>query len=278
MEIPILPDSTNPVRNRHGSGWYYANTIANVSLKNSYIPINQSSRLVFYDWSSGNQSNNTKVIMNAPAVMTADFRTQYLVTIHPENAYGENISNVGYYNISSKQVNSSTFYAFENKVYNIEYIYYKGIAITTNYRFNATRPTSIALKTPVYNVTIYTQSVFGSPINTSLNMTFRNNTTINTYSGEYGLYRLNNVPYGHVTGYAEYLGIKESVNADNGFNPSLTFLTLSLIGFILGGILLIVVVAKITQYYERRPKSKIAQYFGRKPPPKERKAVSKKSR
>ena len=70
--------------------------------------------------------------------------------------------------------------------------------------------------------------------------------------------RFNNVPYGYITGYAEYLGIKQSVNANNGFNPSLVFLTASLILLILIGMLIIVMVAKVVRYYEKRPRSRKA--------------------
>ena len=239
-----------------GSGWYYTNTSANVSLTSSYVPINDTSRMVFYNWSNGDQRKNTKVVVYAPTKITANFKTQYLVTISPENAYGDNISNISYYNVSGSRINSSSFFVFENKSYDIQYIFYKGIGIATNYRFSTTKPSTIRLKTPIYDISIYTQSVFGSPVNATLNVTFKNNTTVRTHSGQNGLQRFNNVPYGYITGYAEYLGIRESVNANNGFSPSLTFLTESLIEFILIGMLIIVTVAKVVRYYEKRPRSR----------------------
>lgn len=246
-------DVLTPYGNVTGTGWYYVNQTANVSLNVAMVPVNNDSRYTFYDWSNGYSGQNIRITVASPVTLTAIFDKQYLIKLDPENSYGESIGNVSYYNVSGMQVNSSgLFFAFQNKSYNIEYIYYKGIPITTNYRFSVSGPLTLDFKNPIYNIVINTQSVFGTPINASMNITFKNNTKLTTYSGKNGTQVFRNVPYGYVAGYAEYFGIKESINAINGFSPYLTFLTASLFALIVGGILFVAAVALITTHYVKK--------------------------
>lgn len=249
----------SPYGNTTGSGWYDSGSTANVSVNATVIPINQSTRYAFYNWSDGQSGNSIGVVVDHPTMLSAIFKKQYLVTLNAQNSYGDNITNIDYYNVSGTRVNSSgQIFVFGNKTYNIQYIYYKGVPITTNYKFSAPGPEALSFKTPIYNIVINTESVFGTPINATLNITFKNSTQIKTYSGNSGSQSFNNVPYGYVAGYAEYFGIKEGVNAINGFSPYLTFLTAGLFVFIIGGILFIVAVALITTRYDKRRRSSSA--------------------
>ncbi len=235
-----------------GSGWYNSNSTANVLLLTTFVPINQTQRLGFKQWSNGYSANSISFVVKSPISVSALFAKQYLVTLDPENSNGQNLTDVGYYNVSSERVNSNSLFAFPNTIYNIEYFYYKGIVVTTNYKFDVNSPSALKFKTPVYDISISTQSVFGTPVNASLNITFKNSTNIKTYSGNGGSAQFLNVPYGYVTGYAQYFGLKQSVNLAYGTNSYLTFLTASLIALIVGGIVLIVAVAQVTSYYQRR--------------------------
>ncbi len=245
-------NATSVYGSTKGSGWYDANSTVNVSLSTTVVPVNQTQQLAFRQWSNGNLTSNIRVVVRSPVSISAVFETQYLVRLVPENSNGENLSNVGYYNISSRRVNSDRVFVFPDTVYNIQYFYYKGVIVVTNYRFNVKEPTTLNFKTPVYDIVINTQSVFGTPVNASLNITFKNNTNIKTYSGDSGNTTFHNVPYGYVTGYAQYFGLKQSVNLAYGVNSYLTFMTASLVALIVGGIAIIVAVAKITAYYESR--------------------------
>ncbi|MGI0100694.1 MAG: hypothetical protein ACREBH_03195 [Candidatus Micrarchaeaceae archaeon] len=242
---------STPYGNATGSGWYGANSIANVSINEVTIPVNQTSRIAFKSWNNGYSSNSISVIVDGPAKLEAIFGSQYLVTLAPENSQGQGIGGVEYYNVSGMKVNSSIF-AFANTTYNIEYIYYKNTTITTDTRFAVNSPQTFRFKAPIYNFSIYTQSVFGTPVNASVNITFKNNTRVEAHTGSGGHLTFNNVPYGYVTGYAQYIGVRQSINLSNGVDSYITFFTVSLVAVIVGGMLLIVGVAKITAEYERR--------------------------
>ena len=242
---------TTDYSNATGSGWYDANSIANVSVSNTVVQINQTARIVFTNWSNGYKSGNISIVISKPYRVNALFKKQYLIRLVPEDSGGYNLSGVEYYNVSGNKVNS-TMFAFVNTTYNVEYFYYKNTLVTTNNRFSIDSPGNLEFKTPVYNIVINTQSIFDIPINTSMSITFKNNTNIKLYTGNDGHVVFDNVPYGFATGYAEYLGIRQSINLAYGAETSLTFLTISLIAFIVGGTILIVAVAKIVELYEHR--------------------------
>ena len=245
-------DAETPYGRTSGSGWYNANSTVKISLDTLVVPINSSARLAFSGWSNGNLSQSANVFVDAPIAINASFGKQYLVSFAPEDASGRNISGVGHYGISGQTTNSSSVFVFANRTYNIEYIYFKNVTIATNYRFETDSPERVAFKTPVYDIAIQTQSVFGTPVNASLNITFDNGTNLSLYSGRQGSLSLEDVPYGYVSGYADYLGFRESINADNGNNSYLTFFTASVVAYIISGIALIVAVSMIVAYIERK--------------------------
>lgn len=242
----------SPYGKTGGGGWYNANSTANISVDTFAVQVNGSSRFAFEGWSNGDLTQNARVVVGAPTTVNAVFGMQYLVELAPMDSSGRNISDVGYYGISGQRTDSGSVFVFANRTYNIEYIYFKNVTIDTNYRFAVASPSLVAFRTPVYDVAIQTQSVFGTPVNASLNITFRNGTSLGLYSGEQGSLNFDDVPYGDVTGYANYLGLRESVNLSNGNNAYLTFLTASVVLYIVAGIVLIVAVSGIVAYYERK--------------------------
>lgn len=252
-----------PYGNATGSNWYNANSTADISLTTLVVPINGSSRLAFSGWSNGELSPSNSFVVSSPTTVTALFGKEYLVSLVPEDSDGQNISAVKSYGISGQAVNSSSVFLFANKTYNVQYIYYKNVTIAMNYRFAAYSPQVVAFKTPVYNIAIQTQSVFGTPVNASLNLTFRNGSSLNTYSGTGGTLNFADVPYGYISGYADYLGLKENINTSNGNSAYLTFFTATIILYIIGGIVFIILVSRIVIYYERRRDGVAAAAKGR---------------
>ncbi|MDE1870658.1 MAG: hypothetical protein KGI06_00250 [Candidatus Micrarchaeota archaeon] len=250
--IQYYLNATSQYGNAIGSGWYDANSTATVSLQKSFEPINQTERLAFKNWSNGAKSNTTKVVVSSPMRLSAVFERQYLVGLVPEDSSGNALSNVSYYNVSGQQSSSNSIFAFPGSPYNIEYIYYKGAIVTANHKFSIDSPSIVTFKVPVYDIIVNTQSIFRTPVNASMNITFKNNTSINTYSGNSGSRVFNDVPYGYATGYAEYFGVRQSINLEYGVDSYLTFLTASLIEFIFAGVVLIVAIAKAASYYENR--------------------------
>lgn len=226
-------NATTPYGSVTGVGWYNANSIAAISLTRLIVPVNNSERFAFQGWSNGNPASNIQILVSSPITISALFKMQYLVTFLPENYGGQKISNVDYYNVSSSTVNSSAF-VFSNKTYNIEYLHYKGVNVTVNHHFEVDTPATVAFEAPVYNITIYTQSVFGTPVNASVNITFKNNTVLHTHTGSSGILRFYNVPLGYASGYAQYFGVRQSINLAYETGIDITFVDQSLVAFIAG--------------------------------------------
>ncbi len=241
-----------PYGNATGSGWYVENATATASVTNTTIPTGKGGRIAFARWSNGAPERSISVRMSAPLNLTAIFMQQYLVSLRPQDPYGNPISQAGYFNVSGSRTYSGNIFVFANTTYDVEYINYKGVNVSVNYRFNASSPETLSFKMPVYNVAIYTQSVFGTPVNTIVNVSFKNRSSVYTYSGNDGKIIFNDVPYGYISGYAQYLGIKQSIDSTNGLNVYMTFFTASIIAFMAGGVLLILAVAKISARYARR--------------------------
>jgi hypothetical protein len=243
---------TTNYSNVTGSGWYDANTTANVSVSNNIIPINSSERLAFLRWSNGYVGTRITLTVKGPTTINAVFEKQYKTTFQAENSNGQNLTNVSYYNVSSKAIGNAGEFLFPNITYNVEYFGYKNTTIAVNHQFKVSLPGVVKFTSPVYNVDISARSVFGNPANVSVNITFRNKTTLNTYTGKGGTLSFYNVPYGYVTGYAESLGLQQDINLSNGASVDLTFFTISLMLTIVGGIILVVVIAKVAAIYENK--------------------------
>lgn len=250
-----LVNATTPYGNVTGNGWYPQNSTAKISLSGDFVPKNGSSRLALQQWSNGRTGNSIQITVNAPVSLAAQFATQNLVTLFPRNSYGAPVPGVSYFNVSGSIVSNGTVYLFSNTKYNVEYVYYKGVMITLNYVFVPSAPGTVQVQLPVYDVVLSARGMFGEPVNASLSLTFRNGTNTSTHTGNSGALALHNVPYGYVAGNAAYFGVVESVNAANGANSNLTFITPSLVIVVLGGVALVIAVAVIAKRVESRRKT-----------------------
>ncbi len=224
--------------NTTGTGWYDQNSRANLSIKGIYAPTGDLSRLAFTGWSNGNSSAKTFVVADRPMTISAQFGQQYMVRFVAEDAYGNSI-NVEYYNISGNKIVNDSLFLFANKKYNVEYMYYKNTIVAMNYALDVNAPETIGIKTPVYDVVISTMSVFRTPVNATVNATFKNGTKVVMYTGKNGHLALQDIPYGYVKGYVKYFGLTESINTVEGSDAYLTLITPSLIAAILAGIAII---------------------------------------
>ncbi len=118
---------------------------------------------------------------------------------------------------------------------------YKGAYLSYNKSVGiAYNTASIAIKLPVFNAAISTQSFFGTPVDADLSLSFYNGTTYNTTSGSSGTFTVDNVPYGEVYGSARFFGTTQSINISGGEDVYLDFFTPSLIAVIILGIILII--------------------------------------
>jgi uncharacterized repeat protein (TIGR02543 family) len=87
--------------NGSGSDWYDANTIANVAINPTTYDLAPGTRAMFTGWSGdvNSQSSTAQVHMNGAKTITADFKTQFLLTVN--SAYAQP-SGSGWYDQGSQ--------------------------------------------------------------------------------------------------------------------------------------------------------------------------------
>lgn len=75
--------------NASGSGWYDANGNANVALSTNSYDLAPGARATFTGWSGdiNNPSSTAHVTMDSPKTVTANYKTQYVLTVN--SAYGQ---------------------------------------------------------------------------------------------------------------------------------------------------------------------------------------------
>jgi len=90
----------SPVGSVSGSGWYDAGTPATISLRSALVQQNNV-RQVFAGWSGGtdNQTTTKTIVVNAPTILQANWKTQYLVQV--QSSYG-NPTGSGWYDAGSQ--------------------------------------------------------------------------------------------------------------------------------------------------------------------------------
>ncbi len=231
---------TTPYGNATGSGWYDDGANARVSLSENYIQENSTFRTAFSKWSNGNSSAALNFTVNGSVDLEAEFMLQRHVNLMGENAYGNPI-NVSYFYINGYRYPGGYAYLYVNNSNLISGAMYKGAYLSYNKSVGiAYNTASIAIKLPVFNAAISTQSFFGTPVDADLSLSFYNGTTYNTTSGSSGTFTVDNVPYGEVYGSARFFGTTQSINISGGEDVYLDFFTPSLIAVIILGIILII--------------------------------------
>jgi hypothetical protein len=105
-------------------------------------------------------------------------------------------------------------------------------------------------------VIISASSVFGLPVNASINVTFENGTRIVRYLGNSGMLALSDVPLGYVQGSAEYFGTTSGINIQSGESAALTFITLDLIAIVVAVIAVISFILIFGEELHKRIKNK----------------------
>ncbi len=237
-----LVNATTPYGNVTGNGWYMQNSTASISLSEEYVQAGNDSRIAFQQWSDGTANSSRTVLVDAPVTISALYAQQYLVTLLPENANGAPLEGVEYFNVSGMRMANGSAFLFANRKYNVAYIYYKGTVVTTNYIFEPAAPGDLQVRAPVYDVALSARSLFGTPVNATLSIAFRNGTSVLTSTGDDGTLVLHNVPYGYVAGTAKYFGLTEGMNLVDGAGATMTFITPFLVEVVLAGMVAVVLI------------------------------------
>ena len=235
-----LVNATTPYGAVNGTGWHNENSTVVLQLNETEIPVNYNTRIGFYEWSNGYKNSTIRFTVNSPENLSASYRRQFLVNLEPENAYGKTVTGAVSYDINGVNTSGSSMYLFENKSYDISYIYYKGVGMLLHSELNVSAPGDVRFEVPLYDVRISAASVFGAPLNASINMTFDNGTRVVSYVGDDGSANFTNVPYGHVFGTIQYAGFSRSIVLYDGQAAAVLFVTPSLMALITAGIVFVV--------------------------------------
>ena len=196
---------TTPYGSANGSGWYDNGSVTNISINTPYIYVNNNSRIAFIGWTNNTfNTSNLFLKINKPLHISAIYKKEYQVYINATNPYGSRIVPT-YYKTSFGTLNSSPFVIANTNV-NITNVYYKNTNIPLNKSIYVNTSRRLYLNIPVYNVTIGVSDYLFLPLNATLNLTFKNGSTIRTNTGDSGKLTLNNVPMGYVNGSVTYNG------------------------------------------------------------------------
>jgi hypothetical protein len=202
--LQYLVNVSTPYGGLTGSGWYDANSIA--SIYESSTLVNSSGLMYgFYSWSNGSVENPLIFNVTHPVLISAIYIPVYKENLEAFGSEGQQLQDVSYVIDGKPEANSSVLF-FSGKTYTINTAKYNGVTIALNDQIKVNRSGVIKLTLPVYNVSIYTRSILGSPVNATLNITFANGTSILLHTGSQGYALLRNVPYGSFNATASFFG------------------------------------------------------------------------
>ncbi|MDE1810763.1 MAG: hypothetical protein KGH66_01860 [Candidatus Micrarchaeota archaeon] len=251
-DTQYMVNATTAYGNTTGSGWYDANSTARITLGTEFVPIGNGTRLGFKEWSNGNSTRNITISAGGPTFISAIYGRQYMVVPVAQDAYGDRLQGSVYYNISGALVGANGTYLFANQSYNIQYIDYKGAQVLVNRAIAPATSGMLYFNTQVFNVNITARSLVGTPLNASVELSFKNGSAYKGYAGSTGRLSFSQVPYGYVNGTAKYFGVAEGVSAQGGQNVYLSFFTPLVIAIVIAGILIIVASWRISLEIHRR--------------------------
>ncbi len=220
-----LVNSSSPYGSVTGNGWYDANSTVDVSLANTTVPLTVDSRFEFVDWTNGMQGSTITVPANGPLLISAVFDKEYLVTILPEDIYGNPIS-VAFIKVNGATTRNLSIFQDPSKTYVVEYANYKGVNVSANYTLpSPSSPGAAPVKLHVYNIAFSAYSLLSQPVNATLNLTFSNGTRELLYTGEEGRLELDGVPYGYSSGYEIFDGQSHAIDTAGTASVSKVFVT-----------------------------------------------------
>ncbi|MGC8669685.1 MAG: hypothetical protein ACP5TL_00855 [Candidatus Micrarchaeia archaeon] len=256
--IQYFVNATSQYGRAIGTGWYNANSTANVYIEEQNITINSTTKEGFYSWSNGNRSKSISFAVTKPTNLTAYYKPMYLITLDPVDEYNKTLSNVTF-DINGANYTTKGIFLFSGDNYSIWYVVYNNYSMAINQHISAMKPTTYKVVIPLYNVAIKTKSFFGTPVNATATITFKNGTVINVSTGRNGTIVFHDVPYGYVYGKVSLMGISQAIRASSGANVDVTMLTPFALVMINLGIILLIASIIVVSFFERREKKQKAE-------------------
>jgi hypothetical protein len=225
--------------NTTGTGWYVANSIAQVSILNPYKNISGTERLAFNSWSDGNTNASHNVSVNRPQDLYASYKDQYMVNLYGVDEYGTDVNAQTFYLANSTP--GRQLYLFAGQDYIVKGAVYKGLNVTVNQEIYTNSSRNIPISLPLYNLQISATDVFGNPVEVPITLTLANGTTktvLTDKNGSSTVTVVEDVPYGKALASTQYLGLQLSSNVQYGENVKFTVVSLTDIE-IFGGIVIL---------------------------------------
>ncbi len=206
-----------------GSGWYPYMANATLSLNFSPIQTGSGVRIGFYSWSNGADKMNYSFAVDNSVYLSTVFRNQYMSNVSVKNANGDSV-NFSYVVINGFETfgNQEWLFGGVNRATGIGF---DGYNLKINETFNVSGPSAVSISAPLYSVTIYTDNLFGIPLNASVYITFMNGTAQHLYTGSGGTISLKNVADGYVKGTVEFDGNAESFSRVGGGGIRVRFMS-----------------------------------------------------
>ncbi len=249
MQYLVNLSSNNKNSRPIGSGWYYANTTANITVNNTSFNEN-GKEYGFYEWNGSYstllQKPASSIYVNKSYSLTAEFFPIRNVTF---NVVGENnkpLDNV------ILLINDRTYSQKGTLFTGVEYAatkaYYNGVNMTFQQLFSV-ESSNVTIRIPVYSVSVKTLDIFDVPFNTSVTVNFENGSVYSGYTGKNGTITFNSVPHGNLTAKINYFGFELSAGAVAGGAAS--FNLISTYDFMLAILIIavIVIVALVSRHY-----------------------------
>ena len=167
----------------------------------------------FLSW--GGVYNTSSASFNAvqPVHLHAVFERAYRTGLEALDGYGSKINVTGF-EIDNEFYNSSPYLTYGQHI--VEYALYKNSELGISNTINVTGNRTFYFALPVYNVSIYVRSYFGTPATGVAELTFSNGTHTTVPLNVSGEVKLENVPFGFVEGTIQHDGMAFNFNDSTG--------------------------------------------------------------
>ncbi|MCL4372218.1 hypothetical protein M1373_02775 [Candidatus Marsarchaeota archaeon] len=222
--IQYLVNASTPIGKVQGTGWYYANSTATLTLTQQQKQINSTSKLIFYSWSTGQKTPSISLTVTSPENISATYIKEFKVNIIPQTTNGTAINITSIY-VNGMQYNFTSIF-LPTGINIVNNATYGGVSVSSQTpTISVLGPGNLPVKFSVYNVFFKATDIFGKPISGILTAKFENGSESEINIGQNGRYVLYNVPNGNVTGTFEYFGISVPVSANGGSSIKVIMLT-----------------------------------------------------
>lgn len=187
-----------------GEGWYLAGSQARVEVDSELI-FENGIKVVFKRWIGDVESSQTSLtlIMDAPKILEAEWLTLYRFTITFLDTDGNPI-NPDYVEVAGpsgpygcKPVESSCVFWLEEGDYKVSRINYMGVNLAEDIEISVSKPSSIEVSLPIYDVAIKVEDFFGRPMaDVEVELTLASGEKITGRTDSAGVAHFEDVPAG----------------------------------------------------------------------------------